>query len=1176
MRTTRAVSVIGIVPIYIAILIASAGIACGEKLPIKTLTTADGLARDNIAKIFQDSKGFIWFCTTEGISRYDGYGFRNYGIADGLAGRRASDFLESHDGSYWVATDKGLCRFIPDQTTASGETPRFIRYYPADAAAVDAVTTILEDRRGTIWCGTEAGLIRLDNANGEWVTSAVPVAEPQKYAALVVRALVQDEQGRIWIGTDSGLFRQADDARVERYEPSQSTHPVGPVRTLLNDPDGHLWVGTTKGLYRLNPRLSRDTDAPLVYKTNDGLGSDWILCLSKSAENNLWVGTARGLSEFVPAMNGRRGGFRSYNENNGLTVEGFTAITEDQSGNLWLGTPFSGVMRLAAHGFTSYGLNDGLGLPDVRVATIFETQSGELVIGTDAHVLIHSGAGAFAPVRVPLPKGVADWGWGWYQTILQDHTGDWWMSSWEGLVRYPPVSDVRQLARMAPKRIYRQADGLTNNLIFRIFEDSRGDIWIGTIGNPDGLLARWDRSTDAIKVYKTSDGVPGVAPTAFREDAAGDLWIGLYTGGLLRYRGGRFEHFGQAEGVPPGLIRGIYLDHSNRLWIATDEGGVARVDDPPDQAPVFKTYALANGLSSNQATAVTEDLYGMIYVGTGRGVDRIEPQTGRIEHYSTTDGLAGSFVNIAFRGRDGALWFGLIPGLSRLVPTPPRPTPPVPICITSVKIAGAAYPVTEMGAVTITTPDLAPSQNNLQIEFASLAAAAGQSVKYVYQLEGTDSGWSAPTDQRVVSYPNLSPGSYTFLVRAVAADGVMSAAPATITFRVLRPVYRRWWFLLLIVLALAGIAGALGRARSKRLRALRESETRFRTLAETASDAIITIDEDSRIVLVNRAAERVFGHHAPDLAGQDLAILMPEYLRHIHRQGLDRYRKTGIRHISWQSVELPGLHKDGHEIPLEVSFGEFARDGKRFFTGIARDVTERKRAEEERRQAEETLQRAKTERLRELEQVRRRIATDLHDDIGASLTQISILSEVVLQRSGGDYSADERSLSMIARSSRELVDSMSDIVWAINPQKDHLSDLAQRMRRFASDVLTARSIAFEFREPDEMVDIAVGAAIRREVYLIFKESINNLVRHSECTEAEIEFDIADDTLKLRVSDNGKGFNLDLDREGHGLTSMRQRAQSLGGAIEIASADGTGTTITLLLLLRPHLAVTNTT
>lgn len=337
--------------------------------------------------------------------------------------------------------------------------------------------------------------------------------------------------------------------------------------------------------------------------------------------------------------------------------------------------------------------------------------------------------------------------------------------------------------------------------------------------------------------------------------------------------------------------------------------------------------------------------------------------------------------------------------------------------------------------------------------------------------------------------------------------------------------------------------------------AIREREDRFRTLAETASDAIITIDQSSTILFVNAAAEAIFGHTIEEMTGADLTMLMPEYLRHLHRAGLQRYAETGRRHTTWEAIELPGLHRSGKEIPLEISFGEFKRNGNRYFTGIARDITERKRAEEELRQSRE-------ERLRELERVRKRIATDLHDDIGSSLTQISILSEVVRRQIDPNDSPVTQPLSMIANASRELVDSMSDIVWAINPQKDHLSDLSQRMRRFASDSLTACNIEFGFRAPETEEDIPLGANLRREFFLIFKEGVNNMVKHSACTKAQIEFCVMQNQLILEMSDNGKGFDTAGESDGHGLMSMRERSKSLAAELAVVSRNGSGTTITL--------------
>jgi signal transduction histidine kinase len=151
---------------------------------------------------------------------------------------------------------------------------------------------------------------------------------------------------------------------------------------------------------------------------------------------------------------------------------------------------------------------------------------------------------------------------------------------------------------------------------------------------------------------------------------------------------------------------------------------------------------------------------------------------------------------------------------------------------------------------------------------------------------------------------------------------------------------------------------------------------------------------------------------------------------------------------------------------------------------------------------------------------------------------------------------------VIATASRDLVDSMSDIVWAINPNKDQLSDLVQRMRRFASDLFTARQIEFTFAAPGEEQTLKIGADLRRQVFLIFKEAVNNIARHSACTAAEIELTIEKGRLVLKLVDNGPGFDPTQVSEGQGLASMRSRAKSLGGELQINSNQDEGTMIML--------------
>jgi signal transduction histidine kinase len=192
----------------------------------------------------------------------------------------------------------------------------------------------------------------------------------------------------------------------------------------------------------------------------------------------------------------------------------------------------------------------------------------------------------------------------------------------------------------------------------------------------------------------------------------------------------------------------------------------------------------------------------------------------------------------------------------------------------------------------------------------------------------------------------------------------------------------------------------------------------------------------------------------------------------------------------------------------------------------------------------------------EVEGVRMRIARDLHDHIGSGLSQIAILSEVA-QRSSANASA---SAAQIAEVSRELVDSMSDIVWAINPARDNLPDLAQRMRRFASDLLTSRDVGLEFQSVGLEPAAAIGPEIRRQVYLIFRECIRNVARHSGCTKVQIHVARQGGWLVLRIADDGVGFEGGAVTNGTGIASLRDRAQSLGGRIEWEKCAGTIVTL----------------
>jgi signal transduction histidine kinase len=227
----------------------------------------------------------------------------------------------------------------------------------------------------------------------------------------------------------------------------------------------------------------------------------------------------------------------------------------------------------------------------------------------------------------------------------------------------------------------------------------------------------------------------------------------------------------------------------------------------------------------------------------------------------------------------------------------------------------------------------------------------------------------------------------------------------------------------------------------------------------------------------------------------------------------------------------------------------------------------------QRRRAEEALSKSQNDHLFELQRVRRRIANDLHDDVGSSLTKIALISETVRQKVAATNPDASERLMTLTTISNELVETMSDIVWAINPRNDQLSTLSQRMRRYASDIFSAQQIRFRFQTPDS--EAVLGANLRREVFLIFKESVNNVVKHSQCSEVVFGLAVKEGKLSFNISDNGKGIDPQIVKAdtgyltsqlkgGNGLSNMRRRARELGGQFEVMTSRGRGTTVSVKL------------
>jgi signal transduction histidine kinase/ligand-binding sensor domain-containing protein len=1001
--------------VLLGLLVTAASPVHAERLPMRRYTTTDGLPHDRVTCIVQDSHAFLWFCTAGGLSRFDGSSFTTYTERHGLPSNVVLQLLEAADGDYWVATSGGLCRF-----TAAASRCEVRRL--GDDLARNRARVLYRDRSGTLWAGTGGDLFRLD------ATARSPHVERVAFVSTramnrSVHALAEDAVGSFWVATGVAVWQRVADGRFRRRTFGADASADG-AEALSTDRDGRLWIAHRSGLIVLKPSSSTDAfvlhDVPasgtirlptmpgeaIRFVEILGASSRGVSALYQSPDGPMWIATREsGLLRFED------GRFRRLPAPRGLSIVTAIVLTGDRDGNVWAGTVSDGALKIAREAFVTYDESEGLPLD--RIVSIFEDRGGAPVVVT-ADGLTHRFDGRrFTSVRPNLPvnfvANLLESG----QVALQAMTGDWWFRTPDALFRFA-VRRFEDLEHTVPQGKYTTRDGLLygDTSRMRVFADSRGDIWIAAWKGPAGGLTRWDHVT---RTFQRCSLPPSLVttPTVLEEDHAGHVWVGFAEGGLARCRPEGCEAI-DLGAMRPAPVSGFYVEDNGRLWFAAERAGLGRIDDPAARRPAIVVYSAAQGLAGS-VTSVTGDRLGRVYAGTASGVDRLDPVTGHVKHFTAADGLAQNEQRIAFRDRRGTLWFGTERGLSRLVPAPDAPSEPPPIRISGVRIAGVLRPLSALGEIAVEHVELAPERNQLQIDFASIGFASGDVPRYQYQLIGADADWSSPAPERTVTYAKLTPGAYRFVVRAINADGLSSPQPAAVAFHVLAPFWRLWWFL--------SLSGAV----------------------------------------------------------------------------------VGLAFV--------GLHRN------------------------------------------------RVRRLVELERVRTRIASDLHDDIGSTLSQIAILGEVVqacMDRGDGDV---REPLSHISDLSRESVSAMSDIVWAIDPHRDRLANLTQRMRRFASDLLPARGIEFRFTAGEE--DIAVGPDVRRQVFLIFKEALSNAVRHSRCAAIEIDMRIDGASLVLGVSDDGQGFDANGVSDGHGLASLQQRARTLGGTLDVVSDRGTSVTLRIL-------------
>jgi signal transduction histidine kinase/ligand-binding sensor domain-containing protein len=923
-----------------------------------------GLSNNIVWSILQDSRGFMWFGTIDGLNRYDGYEAKVYrndpDDPNSLSTNPLRVVHEDRAGNLWIGTSGGgLNRF-------DRETEQFTRYQhdPDDPNTLSGndVRSIYEDQTGALWIGTTAGLNRLnlseiEGSDPEMENGQAPrftrfkhdPDDPQSLSHDFVQSVIQDRDGLLWIGSWGGGLDRLDPQTGQfnhyRHDPNNPTSLSNNfVWVVFKDEMGTLWVGTNAGLNKLDRESEAEGQVRFVrfqYDPNDpsSLSEDTIRSVYEDQAGNLWVGTFEGGLNWLDRAAGT---FVRYQHNptdpSSLSDNDVISIQEDQAGTLWIGTAGGGVNIVDANRkpFAHFHHNPGAphSLSSNAVRAIHEDRSGVLWIGTEGGGLnqFDRDRGTFVHYRhdPDNPHSLSD---NFVWSIAEDPGGVLWIGTEAGgLNRLDPKSASQLGAAQFDHYRHDPSDpsSLGGDSIRSILADQSGDVWLGTRGNG---LDRFDPETETSTHYlhdpNDPDSLSNNAVRVLYQDSGGNLWIGTIGGGLDRFDRAtqKFAHYQHDPSDPSSLsdnsVRAILEDRAGNLWVGTWGGGLNKLDRTHG---TFTHYSEKDGLANNVIWGMLEDNVPpeeggpSLWISTNQGLSRFDLEAETFRNYDAADGLqSNSFYSAQGTDSNGVLYFGGANGFNAFNPQELQDNPhPPPVVLVDFQLGNRPVPIEGNSVLQksiVETDELVLSYKDrvATFKFAALNYSSSEKNRYRYTLEGFDDGWAeVGSDRRLATYTNLDPGEYMFRVIGSNNDGIWNEEGVAIRLTVTPPWWATWWFrggMLLLVVA-AAFAGYRWQIRSIEARS-RELEGQVAVKTEILNDQVKELD---CLYGISRLAGRQ-GISLEEVL-QGAVELIPQTLKHPEIAcarivlAEQEYRTENFQETAWQQTTAIRAHDE--------------------------------------------------------------------------------------------------------------------------------------------------------------------------------------------------------------------------------------------------------------------------
>lgn len=817
-----------------------------DDISFEKLSVKGGLSHSNVYTIIQDHLGYMWFGTQDGLNKYDGYEFTVYrhepGDTNSLSTGNFGKIFQDSSNLMWFGTYGGGVDIYDPKTGIIAN----YRNIPGDPTSLsnNQITFIFQDSFGEIWVGTASGgLNKFENKTKTFKRYQYNPNNPNGLSHTRAKCICETKDGTLWIGTGNGLNKF--DRKTETFSHyfhnpnNKNSLSTNSIQHLLADENNIIWIATRNGgLNQFNPEteefkhFSHDPNDP------SSINDDKVEFLFIDSYKHFWIGTYEG---GLNLLNRETGTFKHFTHNpdneKSLSNNRVEYIFEDKSKLLWIGTRGGGINKLdlkpKKFNNLTHNPNDKNTLSHPSVMAISEDSTGNIWIGTDGGGLSKYNPKTKEILHLkndPTNHNSLSNDRVWSTHI--DKQGIIWAGTYlGGLNRIEFKNGQYNFIHYHsdPSNV----ETLSSNQINGILEDENGTIWIATSSGLNKLIKTDNPNNYYFKRYYQNP----LDSLAFVDNYIGNIyldshdrfWIGSYLGGLFQFlpEQEKFIKYSPAEQEKGEFKKEIHVlkifeDHNNMLWIGTESNGLINFDYENKK---FSIHPKNSELLSNMVMGVLEDNMGALWISTTRGLSKYTPWNEKIDNYTFYDGLVSSGFNrnAVLKTKKGIMYFGSNGGLTYFDPLQVTNNPYKPnVVITDIRVLNKSdwhkhFLPYEQFRHHNRTIELTNKDYFFTVQFASLDYTNPKENEYMYMLENFDNDWIEAKKNRMATYTNLDPGTYTFKVKGSNNDKVWTDIPTQLTIKVIPPFYKTTLFIILIVIVVILLIFSYIRIRTRKL-----------------------------------------------------------------------------------------------------------------------------------------------------------------------------------------------------------------------------------------------------------------------------------------------------------------------------------------------------------------------